>query len=74
MRPVWLITSTIGNTLTTLFETAFQVIPGVGALPVELSYQQNGLMFGNRLIRETGNVVFQSICAPGCVRGSRKRE
>lgn len=53
------ITSTIGNTLTSLFETAFQVIPGAGALPVELSYQQNGLMFGNRLIRETGNVVFQ---------------
>lgn len=53
------ITSTIGNTLTNLFETAFQVIPGAGALPVELSYQQNGLMFGNRLIRETGNVVFQ---------------
>ena len=53
------ITSTIGNTLAGLFETAFQVIPGAGALPVELSYQQNGLMFGNRLIRETGNVVFQ---------------
>ncbi len=53
------LTSTIGNTLTGLFETAFQVIPGVGALPAELSYQQNGLMFGNRLIRETGNVVFQ---------------
>ncbi|HRH15047.1 MAG TPA: conjugal transfer protein TraG N-terminal domain-containing protein, partial [Azonexus sp.] len=53
------ITSTIGNTLTSLFETAFQVIPGAGALPVELSYQQNGLMFGNRMIRETGNVVFQ---------------
>jgi len=52
------ITSTIGNTLTSLFETAFQVIPGQGALPSELSYQQNGLMFGNRLIRETGNVVF----------------
>ena len=52
-------TSSIGNTLTGLFETAFQVIPGVGALPVELRYQQNGLMFGNRLIRETGNVVFQ---------------
>jgi conjugal transfer mating pair stabilization protein TraG len=52
------ITSTIGHTLTGLFETAFQVIPGPGALPVELSYQQNGLMFGNRLIRETGNVVF----------------
>ncbi|OHC64016.1 MAG: conjugal transfer protein TraG [Rhodocyclales bacterium GWA2_65_20] len=53
------LTSTIGNTLTGLFETAFLVIPGAGALPAELSYQQNGLMFGNRLIRETGNVVFQ---------------
>lgn len=53
------ITSTIGHTLTGLFETAFQVIPGVGALPAELSYQRNGLMFGNRLIREAGNVVFQ---------------
>ncbi len=52
------LTSTIGHTLTGLFETAFQVIPGPGALPSELSYQQNGLMFGNRLIRETGNVVF----------------
>ena len=53
------LTSTIGHTLTGLFETAFQVIPGIGALPAELTYQQNGLMFGNRLIRETGNVVFQ---------------
>lgn len=53
------LTSTIGHTLTGLFETAFQTIPGMGALPAELSYQHNGLMFGNRLIRETGNVVFQ---------------
>lgn len=53
------LTSTIGHTLTGLFETAFQVIPGMGALPAELSYEQNGLMFGNRLVRETGNVVFQ---------------
>jgi len=53
------ITSTIGHTLTTLFETAFQVIPGVGGLPSELSYQKNGLMFGNRLIRNTTSVVFQ---------------
>jgi conjugal transfer mating pair stabilization protein TraG len=53
------LTSTIGHTLTGLFETAFQVIPGTGALPTELSYQHNGLMFGNRLIRETGHVVFQ---------------
>nr|WP_297383280.1 conjugal transfer protein TraG N-terminal domain-containing protein [uncultured Roseateles sp.] len=53
------LTSTIGHTLTGLFETAFQVIPGAGALPAELSYEHNGLMFGNRLIRETGAVVFQ---------------
>lgn len=53
------LTSTIGHTLTGLFETAFQVIPGMGALPAELSYERNGLMFGNRLVRETGNVVFQ---------------
>ncbi len=53
------LTSTIGNTLTELFETAFQFIPGPGALPSELTFQKNGLMFGNRLIRETSNVVFQ---------------
>ena len=53
------LTSTIGNTLTELFETAFQAIPGNGSLPSELTYQKNGLMFGNRLIRDTGNVVFQ---------------
>jgi conjugal transfer mating pair stabilization protein TraG len=53
------LTSTIGHTLTGLFETAFQVIPGVGGLPAELSYEQHGLMFGNRLIRDTGKVVFQ---------------
>lgn len=53
------LTSTIGNTLTELFETAFQAIPGNPNLPSELTYQKNGLMFGNRLIRDTGNVVFQ---------------
>lgn len=53
------ITSTIGNTLTELFETAFQIIPGNSNLPSELTYQKNGMMFGNRLIRDTGNVVFQ---------------
>ena len=53
------LTSTIGHTLTGLFETAFQVIPGIGALPAELTYEQHGLMFGNRMIRETGKVVFQ---------------
>jgi conjugal transfer mating pair stabilization protein TraG len=44
--------SSVGATLTELFETAFQTIPSLDkALPVELSYQQNGMMFGSRLIR-----------------------
>lgn len=47
------LTSTIGNSVTELFETAFQTIPGPASLPSELSYQQNGLMFGSRLIQET---------------------
>ena len=36
------LTSTIGHTLTQLFETAFQIIPGAGGLPSELSYEKNG--------------------------------
>lgn len=51
-------TSTIGNTLTELFETAFQVIPGTAGLPSELTYQRSGLMFGNRMVREASRVVF----------------
>jgi len=51
-------TNVVGNTLTELFETAFQVIPGDGALPLELSYQKHGLMFGTRLVKETRTVVF----------------
>jgi conjugal transfer mating pair stabilization protein TraG len=47
------LTSSIGNSITELFETAFQTLPGSAALPTELSYQQNGLMFGSRLIQET---------------------
>lgn len=47
------LTSTIGNSITELFETAFQTIPSPASLPSELSYQQNGLMFGSRLIQET---------------------
>ena len=47
------LTSTIGNSMTELFETAFQTIPGSGALPSSQQYQKNGLMFGSRLIQET---------------------
>jgi uncharacterized membrane protein YiaA len=66
------VTSTVGHTLTGLFETAFQVIPGVGALPSELSYEKNGLMFGNRLIRETGGVAFQDPNFRTDLRSSRQ--
>lgn len=52
-------TSTIGNSLTELFETAFQIIPGPGGLPSELTYQRSGLMFGSRMIREASRVVFR---------------
>lgn len=51
-------TSQVGNVLTSLFETAFQVLPGNGSLPAELSYQQNGLMFGSRLVKYTRNAGF----------------
>lgn len=45
--------SQIGHTLTNLFETAFQTIPDPNlALPAQLSYQNHGVMFGARLIRE----------------------
>jgi conjugal transfer mating pair stabilization protein TraG len=53
------LTSSIGNTLTELLETAFQSIPGPGALASELAYQRNGLMFGNRLIRDTRGASIQ---------------
>lgn len=52
------ISSTVGNVTATLFETAFQAIPGSAGLPPELAYQKNGLMFGNRVIRKTSQVVF----------------
>ncbi|WUR15382.1 conjugal transfer protein TraG N-terminal domain-containing protein [[Empedobacter] haloabium] len=52
------LTSTVGNTVTSLFETAFQAIPGSAGLTAELTYQKNGLMFGNRLIRKASAVVF----------------
>lgn len=52
------ISSSVGHTLTQLFETTFQVLPGRGNLPSELTYQRSGLLFGNRLVRHTRTVVF----------------
>lgn len=53
------LTSRVGNTLTELFETAFQVLPGSAGLPTELTYQGHGLVFGDRLIRDTRTLVLQ---------------
>jgi conjugal transfer mating pair stabilization protein TraG len=54
------LTSTVGNSLTELEETAMQVVPGPAGMPDKLSYQNNGLMFGSRMVREASKVVFQS--------------
>ncbi len=43
--------SSVGSTLTELFETGFQTIPSAKALPSELAYLETGVLFGNRLIR-----------------------
>lgn len=53
------LSSAVGNTLTELYETAMQALPGPAGLPSELTYQKTGLLFGNRLIREASKVVFQ---------------
>lgn len=51
--------SGIGWVLTDTFDTAFQTIPTAGvALPPELGYSKNGLMFGNSLIRASRGADF----------------
>ena len=52
------LTSVVGNTLTDLFETAFQVLPGPGQLSADLSYQKHGLLFGNSLIKRSREATF----------------
>lgn len=54
------VTSKIGDYMTTLFETAFQVIPSATAsIPPELTYQQNGVLFGNKLLQGSRQVRIQ---------------
>jgi conjugal transfer mating pair stabilization protein TraG len=56
------IVSDIGNILTELFETAVQTIPAPGggtALEPDLTYEQSGLMFGAKLIKNSHDLVFQ---------------
>lgn len=52
------ITSSIGNGVTEWTETGFQSIPGPDSLPSELTYQRNGLLFGNRVVRQTRLATF----------------
>lgn len=58
--------SAIGATLTQMFETAFQTIPALDvALPPELSYLENGVMFGSRLVRTSRQAEPLSLYAKG---------
>ena len=58
--------SSIGATLTELFETAFQAIPNEErALPSQLSYLEHGVVFGNRLIRGSREAEFSALNAQG---------
>lgn len=52
------IVSSIGSTLTELFETALTVLPGPSGLPAELTFSNNGMMFGARLVEHSRKVVF----------------
>lgn len=58
--------SSIGATLTDLFETAFQSIPNDDrALPSELGYLEHGVVFGNRLIRGSREADFSALHPQG---------
>lgn len=58
--------SSIGSTLTELFETAAQTLPVVlgtnatAALPPDLTYEKTGMMFGATLIKEAATVRFSN--------------
>jgi conjugal transfer mating pair stabilization protein TraG len=56
--------SSVGATLTGLFETAFQIIPAAGvALPAALTYQEHGMMFGSRLVQKSREADALSVYA-----------
>ena len=50
--------SSTSNTLTDLFETALQVIPGGAALPADLNFSNHGLMFGAHLVERSRTIGF----------------
>ncbi|WP_068637766.1 conjugal transfer protein TraG N-terminal domain-containing protein [Thauera butanivorans] len=52
------VVSSIGSTLTDLFETALTVLPGPAGLPAEMTFTNNGLMFGARMVERSRKMVF----------------
>lgn len=52
------IVSSVGNTLTDLFETALTVLPGPSGLPAEMTFSNNGLMFGARMVERSRQTAF----------------
>lgn len=52
------VVSSVGSTLTDLFEMALTVLPGPAGLPEEMTFTNNGLMFGARLIESSRRAVF----------------
>lgn len=52
------VVSSIGSTLTDLFEMALTVIPGSAGLPAEMTFTNNGLMFGARMVERSRKITF----------------
>jgi conjugal transfer mating pair stabilization protein TraG len=52
------LTSSVGNTLTELFETALQTLPGTSGLPSDLTYTNHGLVFGAQVVTATQAASF----------------
>src|ERR1035437_1628693 len=52
------LTSSVGNTLTELFETALQTLPSSNGLPSDLTYTNHGLVFGAQLVAATQSAGF----------------
>lgn len=59
------IISSVGNTLTELFESALQVLPGTAGLSADLTYQEHGLVFGAQVVKATQEAGFTDLVFKG---------
>lgn len=55
------LTSSVSNTLTELFESALQVLPGGISLPSDLAYTSHGLVFGAKVVTTTQGASFTDL-------------